>query len=53
MTGGVLSPWCYKSAQNSIFFGGERKIYHMIMDDQYFSFDAISKIFFVKDVLRV
>ena len=26
---------------------------YMIMDDQYFSFDAISKIFSVKDVLRV
>ena len=26
---------------------------YMIMDDQYFSFDAISKIFSVKDILRV
>lgn len=26
---------------------------YMIMDDQYFSFEAISKIFFVKDILRV
>jgi len=25
---------------------------YMIMDDQYFSFDAISKIFSIKDVLR-
>ncbi|MCF0219979.1 MAG: hypothetical protein HUK14_09375 [Muribaculaceae bacterium] len=33
-----------------------RKIHrenYMIMDDQYFSFDAISKIFAVKDVLGV
>ena len=26
---------------------------YMIMDDQYFSFDAISKIFSVKDILRL
>lgn len=26
---------------------------YMIMDDQYFSFEAISKIFSVKDILRV
>ena len=26
---------------------------YMIMDDQYFSFDAISKIFSVKDSLRL
>lgn len=26
---------------------------YMIMDDQYFSFEAISKIFSVKDMLRV
>lgn len=26
---------------------------YMIMDDQYFSFDAISRIFSVKDILRV
>ena len=26
---------------------------YMIMDDQYFSFDAISKIFSVKDFLRL
>ncbi|MCF0203418.1 MAG: hypothetical protein HUK08_08655 [Bacteroidaceae bacterium] len=26
---------------------------YMIMDDQYFSFDAISKIFSVKDILKV
>jgi len=26
---------------------------YMIMDDQYFSFDALSKIYSVKDVLRV
>ncbi len=25
---------------------------YMIMDDQYFSFDAISKIYSIKDVLR-
>lgn len=25
---------------------------YMIMDDQYFTFDAISKIFSVKDILR-
>ena len=25
---------------------------YMIMDDQYFSFEAISKIFSVKDILR-
>ena len=26
---------------------------YMIMDDQYFSFDAICKIFSVKDILRL
>ncbi len=26
---------------------------YMIMDDQYFSFDAVSKIFSVKDILRL
>ena len=26
---------------------------YMIMDDQYFSFDSISKIFSVKDILRL
>lgn len=26
---------------------------YMIMDDQYFSFEAISKIFSVKDILRI
>lgn len=26
---------------------------YMIMDDQYFSFDALSKIYSVKDVLRL
>lgn len=26
---------------------------YMIIDDQYFSFDAISKIFSVKDILRL
>lgn len=26
---------------------------YMMMDDQYFSFDAISKIFSVKDILRL
>ena len=26
---------------------------YMIMDDQYFSFEAISKIFSVKDILRL
>ena len=26
--------------------------YYMIMDDQYFSFEALSKIYSVKDVLR-
>lgn len=26
---------------------------HMIMDDQYFSFEASSKIYSVKDILRV
>ena len=26
---------------------------YMIMDDQYFTFDAISKIFSVKDILRL
>lgn len=26
---------------------------YMIMDDQYFSFDAISKIFSVNDILRL
>lgn len=26
---------------------------YMIMDDQYFSFESISKIFSVKDILRV
>lgn len=26
---------------------------YMIMDEQYFSFDAISKIFSVKDILRL
>lgn len=25
---------------------------YMIMDDQYFSFEALSKIYFVKDILR-
>ena len=31
----------------------EQREDYMIMDDQYFSFEAISKIFSVKDILRV
>ena len=41
----------YKDTNLGIKKRSQREDY-MIMDDQYFSFDALSKIYSVKDVLK-